>query len=51
MSTTQTIKINVEKAATTKINDVDFENLKFGSVFTSTCSNATILMANGKRLP
>jgi branched-chain amino acid aminotransferase len=34
MSTTQTIKINVEKAATTKINDVDFENLKFGSVFT-----------------
>lgn len=34
MSTTQTIKINVEKAPTTKINDVDFNNLKFGSVFT-----------------
>ncbi|MFT5252463.1 MAG: branched-chain amino acid aminotransferase [Flavobacteriales bacterium] len=34
MSTTQTIKINVEKAATTKINEVDFENLQFGSVFT-----------------
>ncbi|MDG2431610.1 MAG: branched chain amino acid aminotransferase, partial [Flavobacterium sp.] len=34
MSTTQSIKINVEKAATSKINEVDFENLSFGSVFT-----------------
>jgi branched-chain amino acid aminotransferase len=34
MSTTQTIKINIEKAATTKINEVDFEHLQFGSVFT-----------------
>jgi branched-chain amino acid aminotransferase len=34
MSTTQTIKIDIEKAAKTKINEVDFENLQFGSVFT-----------------
>ncbi|GMN07319.1 branched-chain amino acid aminotransferase [Croceitalea sp. MTPC5] len=27
-------KINVEKSKTTKINDVDFDNLKFGSVYT-----------------
>jgi branched-chain amino acid aminotransferase len=34
MSTTQTSKIEIIKAATTKINEVDFENLSFGSVFT-----------------
>ena len=34
MSTTQSIKINIEKAATTTINEVDFDNLSFGSVFT-----------------
>jgi len=34
MSTTQTNKIETIKAATSKINEVDFENLSFGSVFT-----------------
>tara|TARA_R110000868_G_scaffold1537_3_gene12233 strand:- start:113 stop:1183 length:1071 start_codon:yes stop_codon:yes gene_type:complete len=34
MSTTQTIKIDIERAAKTKINEVDFDNLQFGSVFT-----------------
>ena len=34
MSTTQTSKIEILKAATSKINEVDFENLSFGSVFT-----------------
>ncbi|MBQ0907984.1 branched-chain amino acid aminotransferase [Flavobacterium sp. F-328] len=34
MSTTQTTQIEIIKAATTKINDVDFGNLSFGSVFT-----------------
>ena len=34
MSTTQTIKIEIEQAAKTKINEVDFDNLQFGSVFT-----------------
>jgi branched-chain amino acid aminotransferase len=34
MSTTQTSKIDIIKAATSKINEVDFENLSFGSVFT-----------------
>jgi branched-chain amino acid aminotransferase len=34
MSTTQNIKIDIEKAAATKINEVDFDNLSFGSVFT-----------------
>ncbi len=34
MSTTQTNKIEIIKAATTKINEVDFENLSFGAVFT-----------------
>ncbi|KAB1157651.1 branched-chain amino acid aminotransferase [Flavobacterium luteum] len=34
MSTTQTSKIEIIKATTTKINSVDFENLSFGAVFT-----------------
>jgi branched-chain amino acid aminotransferase len=34
MSTTHTNKIDIIKAATSKINEVDFENLSFGSVFT-----------------
>jgi branched-chain amino acid aminotransferase len=34
MSTTQTNKIEIIKAPTSKINEVDFENLSFGSVFT-----------------
>jgi branched-chain amino acid aminotransferase len=34
MSTTQTNKIDIIKAPTSKINEVDFENLSFGSVFT-----------------
>jgi branched-chain amino acid aminotransferase len=34
MSATQTNKIEIIKAATTKINEVDFEHLSFGSVFT-----------------
>ena len=34
MSTTQANKIEIIKAANTKINDVDFENINFGSVFT-----------------
>ncbi|WP_035671206.1 branched-chain amino acid aminotransferase [Flavobacterium sp. 83] len=34
MSTTQTSKIETIKAPTSKINEVDFENLSFGSVFT-----------------
>lgn len=34
MSTTQTNKIETIKASTSKINEVDFENLSFGSVFT-----------------
>ncbi|WP_413997830.1 branched-chain amino acid aminotransferase [Flavobacterium sp. W1B] len=34
MSTTQTNKIDITKAATSKINEVDFESLSFGSVFT-----------------
>ena len=34
MSTTQTKKIEIQKALTSKINEVDFENLSFGSVFT-----------------
>jgi branched-chain amino acid aminotransferase len=34
MSTTQTNKIETIKAATTKINEVDFDNLTFGTVFT-----------------
>ena len=34
MSTTQANKIETIKAATSKINEVDFENLSFGSVFT-----------------
>lgn len=34
MSTTQTNKIETIKATTSKINEVDFENLPFGAVFT-----------------
>jgi len=34
MSTTQASKIEIIKAPNTKINEVDFENLNFGSVFT-----------------
>ena len=34
MSTTQTNQIEILKSPTTKINEVDFENLSFGSVFT-----------------
>ena len=34
MSTTQTNKIEIIKAQTSKINEVDFDNLSFGSVFT-----------------
>jgi branched-chain amino acid aminotransferase len=34
MSTSQTIKINVERASSSKIKDVDFDNLNFSSVFT-----------------
>ncbi|WP_339921058.1 branched-chain amino acid aminotransferase [uncultured Flavobacterium sp.] len=34
MSTTHTNKIDIIKAATSKINQVDFDNLSFGSVFT-----------------
>ncbi|NGY38892.1 branched-chain amino acid aminotransferase [Flavobacterium sp. XN-5] len=34
MSTTHTGKIDIIKAAASKINEVDFENLSFGSVFT-----------------
>ena len=34
MSTTQANKIDIIKAPTSKINEVDFENLSFGSVFT-----------------
>jgi branched-chain amino acid aminotransferase len=32
MSTTHANKIDIIKAATSKINEVDFENLSFGSV-------------------
>lgn len=34
MSTTQTSKIEIRKATSSKISAVDFENLSFGSVFT-----------------
>jgi branched-chain amino acid aminotransferase len=34
MNTTQTNKIDIIKSASSKINEVDFENLSFGSVFT-----------------
>ena len=34
MSATQNKKIEIIKAATSKINEVDFENLSFGAVFT-----------------
>lgn len=34
MSTTQASKIEIIKAPNTKINEVDFENISFGSVFT-----------------
>lgn len=34
MSTTQTNKIETIKASTSKINEVDFDNLSFGTVFT-----------------
>ncbi len=34
MSTSQTSKIEIIKATSSKINDVDFNNLSFGSVFT-----------------
>ncbi|WP_418262298.1 branched-chain amino acid aminotransferase [Flavobacterium faecale] len=34
MSTTQANKIEINKVATSKINQVDFDNLSFGSVFT-----------------
>lgn len=34
MSATQTNKVEIFKAATSKINDVDFDNLNFGEVFT-----------------
>jgi branched-chain amino acid aminotransferase len=34
MSATQTNKIEIIKAATSKINEVDFDNLHFGEVFT-----------------
>lgn len=34
MSATQTNKIEIIKAATSKIKDVDFDNLSFGAVFT-----------------
>jgi len=34
MSTTQTNKIETIQATTSKINDVDFDNLSFGAVFT-----------------
>lgn len=34
MSATQINKIEIIKAATSKINDVDFENLHFGEIFT-----------------
>lgn len=34
MSTAQTSKFEIKKASTSKLNEVDFENLSFGSVFT-----------------
>lgn len=34
MNTTQTNKIEIIKSATSKINDVDFDHLNFGAVFT-----------------
>ena len=34
MSTTQTNKIEIIKAATSKINEVDFDHLNFGEIFT-----------------
>ena len=34
MSTTQTNKIEIQKAATSKINEVDFDHLNFGEIFT-----------------
>lgn len=34
MSATQTNKIDITKAATSKINEVDFDSLSFGAVFT-----------------
>lgn len=34
MSTTQTNKIEIIKSPTSKINEVDFENLSFGTIFT-----------------
>lgn len=34
MSTAQTSKFEIKKASTSKLNEVDFENLNFGSVFT-----------------
>ncbi|UOB18321.1 branched-chain amino acid aminotransferase [Abyssalbus ytuae] len=34
MSNTTTLQLEVEKAKTSKINEVDFDNLAFGSVFT-----------------
>jgi len=33
MSTAQTSKFEIKKASTSKLNEVDFENLSFGSVF------------------
>ena len=34
MSSKTTLSIDIARATTTKINDVDFDNLTFGSVFT-----------------
>jgi branched-chain amino acid aminotransferase len=34
MSTTQTNTIEIIKASASKINEVDFDNLSFGAVFT-----------------
>jgi branched-chain amino acid aminotransferase len=34
MSATQTKKIEIITSATSKINEVDFDNLSFGAVFT-----------------
>lgn len=34
MSTTNSIEIDIQKAATSKISQIDFENLAFGNIFT-----------------
>ena len=48
MSATQTNKIEIIKAPTSKINEVDFENLSFGSVFTDHLFECDFKMGNGK---